>query len=927
MNCKFKKTAAAFLSFFAAIGCVTAAAPVCLANDALGTVETATPSIAARLDGSLDIFSEYLKKYPDADYPDSTVTTDMAETVLSPSQKVELPVTVGKPGFYALKIEYAIPAETSQTPAISVSINGETPYYEAYNVSLQQTYVDEYTDLSDDEKRTVDYIPSQKAVVRYTDDYLYDTSGYYGKILYFYLDTDTKTLELTSLIGKIALKSVKFCPYKAAEEYKNADMKNAPDYKDEAIYFEAENMLYKSSASIYPINDSSSPGVSPTSEFKKYSNSVGGSYWENLGEYVEWSFEVPEDAYYSLTFKYRQSDVVGMSSSRRILIDGAVPYRELETYAFNYTPTYLNETLSADGKPIKIYLTKGKHTLKMQIVLSELSEILSYLNLTINALSDDYRKVIMITGSTVDPLRDYNLEKSIPEVLTSFREKGEYLSEMANRLEKAMGGNSNGTKTIRTIAGQLISCSEDGYYITKNISSIKSNISSVNAWLVDARSQPLKLDYFVLSAPGGKVKSPEPSFIRTVGYHIKSFLFTFSSEYDQNAVAKSSNANEITVWTAGNSTSYSILKQLIEKDFEKKSGIKVNLRLSPGDFNLAVLSGRGPDVSSGEPMTLAFRNRLVNLAEFKDIDEVLSRFRESAILPLGYKGKIYALPTTQNINLTYYRTDIFEDLGLEVPKTWDDVTYVMSTLQKNNLEMGVNGFFNDILYQHGGSYYNEELTACALDSAEAIEAFTQYTSYFTEYSAPLTYNQLNRFRTGEMPIVFAPFNFSTTLLNLATEISGRWAVAEIPCTKKEDGTYDHSTCSASEGWFILNKEKKNACWEFIKWITSTDVIVENTKLNVAAMDETVRTCPANVEAFYKVGWPEEMLKLARIHEDGRLITVPAVPGSYMVTRNYNFAFSNVVYNSAVPADALKSQIKSINFEIERKCREFGLESE
>ena len=147
------------------------------------------------------------------------------------------------------------------------------------------------------------------------------------------------------------------------------------------------------------------------------------------------------------------------------------------------------------------------------------------------------------------------------------------------------------------------------------------------------------------------------------------------------------------------------------------------------------------------------------------------------------------------------------------------------------------------------------------------------------------------------------------------------------CTEKADGTYDHSTCSVSEGWFILNEKKKDACWEFVKWITSADVIVENTRLNVAAMDETVRTCPANVEAFYRVGWPEEMLRLAKIHEDGRLITVPAVPGSYMLTRNYNFAFSNVVYDSAVPADALKSQIKAINFEIARKRREFGLENE
>ena len=554
--------------------------------------------------------------------------------------------------------------------------------------------------------------------------------------------------------------------------------------------------------------------------------------------------------------------------------------------------------------------------------MGDLSELLSSINKLANSLAEDYRTIIMVTGSTVDTLRDYNLEEYIPEIFDSFEKTAKELYALADKLETLMG-NSKGTQNLRVMADQLDYCREDGYYITQELAGIKSNISAINSWLITAKSQPLKLDYFVLSAPNSDVKPAEVGFWETLVYHVNAFLFTFSEDYDQNAVASSKDKDEITIWATGNSTQYNIMKQLIERDFEPKTGIKVNYRLSPGEFNLAILSGKGPDASAGEPMTLAFRNRVLDLNQFDDIEEVKKRFRPSALVPLSYKSKLYALPISQGINVTYYRTDILGELGLEVPKTWDDVTHVMATLQKNNLEMGVNGFFDDILYQHGGSYYDEDLTKCVLDSPEAISAFTQYTSYFTEYGAPITYNALNRFRSGEMPLIFNTFAFATTLLNLAPEISGRWAMAEIPCTQNADGTYNHSTVSSSTGWFILNEDKKDACWEYIKWVLSADIIVEDTKLNVAAMDETLRGMPANVEAFYNVGWPEDMLKLAEQHEDGRLVTVPAVPGNYMMTRNYTFAFNNVIYDDEVPADAIKSLIKSTNDEITRKRTEFG----
>lgn len=53
-------------------------------------------------------------------------------------------------------------------------------------------------------------------------------------------------------------------------------------------------------------------------------------------------------------------------------------------------------------------------------------------------------------------------------------------------------------------------------------------------------------------------------------------------------------------------------------------------------------------------------------------------------------GDIYGLPINGNIQIFYYRKDLLEAAGLEVPQTWDEVAEVAAAIQEAN--PGVNGF-------------------------------------------------------------------------------------------------------------------------------------------------------------------------------------------------------------------------------------------
>ena len=57
--------------------------------------------------------------------------------------------------------------------------------------------------------------------------------------------------------------------------------------------------------------------------------------------------------------------------------------------------------------------------------------------------------------------------------------------------------------------------------------------------------------------------------------------------------------------------------------------------------------------------------------------------------PFTFRDSVYALPQQQPFPMLFYRTDILEELGLEVPQTWDDVFRLIPDLQKEHMNFGL----------------------------------------------------------------------------------------------------------------------------------------------------------------------------------------------------------------------------------------------
>lgn len=334
-----------------------------------------------------------------------------------------------------------------------------------------------------------------------------------------------------------------------------------------------------------------------------------------------------------------------------------------------------------------------------------------------------------------------------------------------------------------------------------------------------------------------------------------------------------------------------------------------------------------------EPINYAVRNAVLDLTQFKDYAEVASWFHPAAVEPYTYKGKTYALPETFTFPMFFYRTDIFEELGLKEPESWDDIIEMIPDLQKKNLSMAfpkdINGYAL-LLYQNGGDLYINEGEKTNLKSNEALNSFVEFTEMFTLYDLPITYDFPNRFRSGEMPCGIQDYTMYNQLTVFAPEIKGLWKFIPVPGKKKADGTTENISVGTGMGDMILaGSRNPDLSWEFLKWWMSADVQSAFAKEMETILGPAAKQPTANMEALTKMTWSSaESRSLQQQLEHVR--AVPEVPGGYYLTRVITFALNRVYNGSGTqnmaenPVEVLSEYVPELNDELRRKREEFGV---
>ncbi len=696
---------------------------------------------------------------------------------------VEIPE--GKGGLYNMAMSYYPILDTMLTIAFEVRIDGKIQFNSMKNFEFNRVFENKTNEFAMD-NRGNELRPEQIQIGAWQENIFKDSEGIYNEGFYFYLSEGTHTISLEAIGEGAYIEHLKIFQKKSSvsyEEYSKdtTDAKIEASTKDalgEAVEIEGEDTFTKSHSMLSPYNDRTDALSQPYHASKIRVNTIGGSNWSTPGQWIEWKFDVETAGYYKIGVRYQQNFLRGMFVTRTIRIDGEVPFEELDGTQFAYTRNWDFKVLGEEetGEAYYFYLEPGTHTISMEVTLGDMAELLNEIDECVYYLNYLYRKVIMITSTSPDTYRTYRLHEKIKDLIPKLEMVSSMLKDVEGKIIAVTGGKGSEAATLEKVYVQLDSFIDDNARsLHKRLTEYKESISTLAAWVLSMKSQALAIDYMIVTPANSDFKRTQSNFWEGIVHEFNSFFASFTEDYNSvGNVTEDGTEKVITVWTTVGRDSANILKQMIDDMFTAESGIGVNLNLVQGSLIQAIAAGRNPDVINTDrttPMNLAIRGSLVNLRQFDDFDQFVSdNFTDTAVTAYTLEDAVYALPETQTFSMMFYRTDILEEFGLEPPQTWDELYAMLPILQRNNLDVGASGIFGAMLYQAGGSYYNEDLTATELTSKLSVDVFTKYTDLFTQFSLPVNYDLFNRFRTGEMPIGFTTYTFYNQLKQAAPEI-------------------------------------------------------------------------------------------------------------------------------------------------------------
>ena len=753
------------------------------------------------------------------------------------------------------------------------------------------------------------------------------------------------------------------------------------------IKIEAEYSSAVSSQTIYPVSDTTSAINSPAATDRTVLNSMGGDKWQAPGQWIEYKFMVKNSGMYNISTRFKQSVLDGMYTSRALSIysEGldenalgyynGIPFAEAGRLQFNYSSDWQSGKISdgSDGT-YDIYFEKDVvYTLRFEVTLGNMGSVVSRVQDSLNSVNADYLNILKLTGTSPDEYRDYGFSRVMPDTMIDMIKQAKVLNEVSVELVDEANVKSSMTATLEKVARLLEQMGKDDDEVAKNLEQLKTYIGSLGTWLSDAKTQPLMLDYIVIqSASDESVPPAKAGFFQTIGYEIVSFIRSFFRNYDRmGAMTEAEGEDVVEVWLAYGRDQSQVIRSLINNDFTPSTKVAVDLKLVSGGTLLpSILAQMGPDVyigiGQGDVINYAIRGALLPIEDMEGFDEpykvgdveyapILDDFNDAAMMVLGievpmteeemvayetennvkldrndYNVKMhyYGLPETQNFTMMFVREDIFADLDLKIPKTWDDVKEAIPVLQANNMQIAMHNDCKIFLYQMGGELFADNGMRINLDSNVALDSFNTMCEMFTMYSFPYKYDFANRFRTGEMPIGFATYTSTYNQLKVfATEIEGLWGFYPMPGYADENGeninNVSVSTVTAIS--MMVGCENMDGAWKFMRWHVDEECQKDYSNEMVAILGPSAKHATANESALRELPWTAEELEQLETQFNS-LAAVPNYPGCYIVDRYTKFAFLSAYNDKADPVTELQSYIRIINTEITRKRQEFGLET-
>lgn len=168
--------------------------------------------------------------------------------------------------------------------------------------------------------------------------------GYSSEPYKFYFEKGVNKVRFVSRREPMALAYLKFFQYNSPLPYETVVREYRERGFTEAEGFickvQAEDAIYRSSKTLYPVFDKADPTVEPYHPAQIRLNTIGGQSWNKAGQWIAWKVNVPEAGLYKIGIKAKQNIRSGSFTVRKLYINDRVPFKEAEEIRFNYSNYY-----------------------------------------------------------------------------------------------------------------------------------------------------------------------------------------------------------------------------------------------------------------------------------------------------------------------------------------------------------------------------------------------------------------------------------------------------------------------------------------------------------------------------------------------------------------------------------------------------------
>jgi multiple sugar transport system substrate-binding protein len=284
------------------------------------------------------------------------------------------------------------------------------------------------------------------------------------------------------------------------------------------------------------------------------------------------------------------------------------------------------------------------------------------------------------------------------------------------------------------------------------------------------------------------------------------------------------------------------------KSFTEKTGIKVEFIETPFENLLEDITSDGIASSGAYDLVVYLDSMGSSITPFLEpLDEYVKRDNfdtdrwPSTVLELStLNDKLYSLPVRAHVQMLFYRKDIFDQLGLAVPTTWEEFETVNKKITDSTDLYGVvpyygagnNGqnlfMWTSYLWSNGGDIFDDEMKP-VFNSPEGIEATQRYLDLLvTDKVAPpgsVTFGEQDSrtyFKQGKAAMwlgwwwVYSEFNDKEAA---AEDVAGNVKFASVPAW---EGKSSQANVTSFPLAMMKGSKNKEAAWEVLKWIAEPE---------------------------------------------------------------------------------------------------------